>query len=448
MAEVSEKFIVKTDIEEADETSLMDYLKVLWKWKKLIIGGTLLCMILAAIISLLMPKVYRATALLFIADPKIGGNEGVRLPSIETYVGIIKSQTVAKEVLKKFSLDKPPHNLTFEDLIDGMISVTPIKGTNLIRIEVEYTDPEKARDIANAMAISAVELNKALNEDETIKSRDFLKTQLDEASQALAKAEQELLAFKETSGIAKLRKDIEILLEEKRRIEIGIGEGEKERADPGLLGIDRAIEEKNAVVEVLARRLENEKKILELSRSITDDAMMQEIIKETSNLSISALLGIQVKNEQVNPLHQALEPILVEARSNLEGLKAKKAILVADLGGVEKQLADLQKELAQKEMKLENLTRTYELNKEIYKSLKQRFDEARIQFASKTQELKLVDSAIIPGNPIKPNKKMNVLTTGAVALLGLIILAFLLEYISGYYKVKPSLQANLDSSLP
>jgi uncharacterized protein involved in exopolysaccharide biosynthesis len=395
-----------------------------------------------------MPKVYRATALLLITDPKISGNGGVRLPSIETYVGIIKSQTVAKEVLKKFSLDKPPHNLTFEDLIDGMISATPIKGTNLIRIEVEYTDPEKARDIANMVAVSAVELNKALNEDEAVKSRDFLKTQLDEASQALAKAEQELLAFKETAGIAKLRKDIEILLEEKRRIEIGIGEGEKERADPGLLGIDRAIEEKNAVVEVLARRLENEKKILELSRSITDDAMMQEIIKETSNLPISALLGIQVKNEQVNPLHQALEPILVEARSNLEGLKAKKAILVADLGGVEKQLADLQKELAQKEMKLENLTRTYELNKEIYKSLKQRFDEARIQVASKTQELKLVDSAIIPGNPIKPNKKMNVLTTGAVALLGLIILAFLLEYISGYYKVKPSLQANLDSSLP
>ena len=343
MAEVSEKFIVKTDIEEADETSLMDYLKVLWKWKKLIIGGTLLCMILAAIISLLMPKVYRATALLLITDPKISGNGGVRLPSIETYVGIIKSQTVAKEVLKKFSLDKPPHNLTFEDLIDGMISATPIKGTNLIRIEVEYTDPEKARDIANMVAVSAVELNKALNEDEAVKSRDFLKTQLDEASQALAKAEQELLAFKETAGIAKLRKDIEILLEEKRRIEIGIGEGEKERADPGLLGIDRAIEEKNAVVEVLARRLENEKKILELSRSITDDAMMQEIIKETSNLPISALLGIQVKNEQVNPLHQALEPILVEARSNLEGLKAKKAILVADLRGVEKQLSELQK---------------------------------------------------------------------------------------------------------
>jgi uncharacterized protein involved in exopolysaccharide biosynthesis len=448
MAEVSEKFIVKTDIEEADETGLIDYLKVLWKWKRLIIGGTLLCMIVAAVVSLMMPKVYRATALLLVVNPKIGGNEGVRLPPIETYIGIIKSQTIAKGVLEKFSLDKPPHNLTFENLINGMVSVTPIKGTNLIRIEVEYTDPEKARNIANAMAISAVELNKALNEDETIKSRDFLKTQLDEASQALAEAEQELLAFKETAGIAKLRKDIEILLEEKRRIEIGIGEGEKERADPGLLGIDRAIEEKNAVVEVLARRLENEKKILELSRSITDDAMMQEVIKETSNLPISALLGIQVKNEQVNPLHQALEPILVEARSNLEGLKAKKAILVADLGGVEKQLADLQKELAQKEMKLENLVRTYELNKEIYKSLKQRFDEARIQVASKTQELKVVDSAIIPENPIKPNKKMNVLTTGAVALLGLIILAFLLEYISSYYKVKPSLQATLDSSLP
>ncbi|HWP47320.1 MAG TPA: Wzz/FepE/Etk N-terminal domain-containing protein [Candidatus Limnocylindrales bacterium] len=435
MAEVSEKFIVKTDVEEADETSLMDYLKVLWKWKYLIIGGTLLCMILAAIISLLMPKVYRATALLLITDPKIGGNVGVRLPPIETYVGIIKSQTVAKEILEKFSLDKPPYNLTLESLMDGMISVVPLRGTNLIRINVEYTNPEKARDIANMVAVSAVELNKALNEDETVKSRDFLKTQLDEASEALAKAEQELLAFKETSEIDKLRKEVEILLKGKERLELE------------LLEINQIIEEQNTVVDVLGKKLGNEKKILVLSRSISNDSIMKDVVQEVSKLPPLDLLGIQAKDEQVNPLYQELEPKLVEALSGLEGLKVRKAVLARDLEANGKRLTDLQKDLAQREIKLENLTRTYELAKEVYKSLKQRFEEARIQVASKTQELKVVDSAVIPENPIKPNRKMNVLTAGAVALLGLVILAFLLEYISRY-RVKPSIQTTLDSSLP
>ncbi len=438
MAEVSEKFIVKTDVEEADETSLMDYLKVLWKWKRLILGGTLLCMILAAIISLLMPKVYRATALLLITDPKIEGTWAtgtIRLPPIGTYVEMIKSQGVATRAIEKLGLDNPPYQLTSEDLVNEILSVESMRGTNLIRIASEYKDPEKARDIANVVAITAVELNRTLNEGEAVRSRDFLKTQLDEASQALAKAEQELLAFKETAEIDKLRKEVEILLKGKERLELE------------LLEINQMIEEQNTVVDVLGKKLGNEKKILVLSRSISNDLIMKDVVQEVSKLPPLDLLGIQAKDEFINPLYQALEPKLVEALSGLEGLKVGKAVLTRDLEANGKRLTDLQKELAQREIKLENLTRTYELAKEVYKSLKQRFEEARIQVASKTQELKVVDSAVIPENPIKPNRKMNVLTAGAVALLGLMIFAFLLESISRY-RVKPSIQTTLDSSLP
>ncbi len=45
-----------------DEINLMDYIQVIRKRKWLIILGTLICMIVAAIISLLMPKIYRGEA--------------------------------------------------------------------------------------------------------------------------------------------------------------------------------------------------------------------------------------------------------------------------------------------------------------------------------------------------------------------------------------------------
>lgn len=42
-----------------DEIELMDYLRVIWKWKYLIIAGTLICAVAAGMISFAMPKVYR-----------------------------------------------------------------------------------------------------------------------------------------------------------------------------------------------------------------------------------------------------------------------------------------------------------------------------------------------------------------------------------------------------
>jgi uncharacterized protein involved in exopolysaccharide biosynthesis len=47
-----------------DEIELMDLLKVLWKWKYLIIAGTLFCAVAAAVVSLNMTKVWGITTIL------------------------------------------------------------------------------------------------------------------------------------------------------------------------------------------------------------------------------------------------------------------------------------------------------------------------------------------------------------------------------------------------
>jgi len=409
MGEVREK-LSKEEIrgKEANEIDLVDLLKVLWTWKSLIIGGTVLCMVIAAAVNLgtrlRAPRLYRATTVLSVADPN------------KNYTEFIKNQTVAARAIEKLGLDKPPDALTPENLIE-VVSVEPVPKTQRIGIHVDYGDPEKARDIANTVAILAAELNRDLHEKAAADGVAYNQARLDEANLRLAKAEQDLLAAKVALETARLKK--EILAEEKKRIELE------------LLEMDRTLEEKNTVIEALNKRLENETKTLGLSQSSSGNSMM----KDAPGLSNPALSGVQVKDASVNSLYQKLELKRVEAILHLEGLKARKAALARDLDINEKRLADLQKEWAQNELKLGNLTKEYHLAEENYKPLKQRFEEGLAYAASDKQELKVVEPAVAPQRPIKPNEKINVFVAGAVGFFAsLVMLVFLFEYVSPFVK--------------
>jgi uncharacterized protein involved in exopolysaccharide biosynthesis len=58
---------------EEDTIELIDYLRVVWKRKGLIIIGTLLCMVIAGVVSVMQPKTYRATSVIEIGTLTLGG---------------------------------------------------------------------------------------------------------------------------------------------------------------------------------------------------------------------------------------------------------------------------------------------------------------------------------------------------------------------------------------
>src|SRR5437899_7360169 len=109
-----------------DEVSLLDLLIVLAKHKRIVLGVPLIVAIGAAIISLLLPNVYTgttrilppqqsasaATALLNqlggaagLLAGATGGALGIRNPN-DLYVGMLKSRTVADNLITRFDLSK------------------------------------------------------------------------------------------------------------------------------------------------------------------------------------------------------------------------------------------------------------------------------------------------------------------------------------------------------
>lgn len=65
---------------------------------------------------------------------------------VKTYGEIIKSRNVSKQVINQLGLDITPEQLK------NMITVSPVKDTEIVRIKVTLTNPGLASDIANKVA--------------------------------------------------------------------------------------------------------------------------------------------------------------------------------------------------------------------------------------------------------------------------------------------------------
>jgi uncharacterized protein involved in exopolysaccharide biosynthesis len=202
----------------SDEINLMDYFQVLRKRKWLIILGTLLCMVVAGVVSLTMPKVYEAKTYLMVTLPKyqveFATKEGSKISTpifqnitAETFSKIILNEHTAKAVLDKLALDNPAHKYTVNGLL-GQVKVEYPRNTNLILLKVQDTSKDRAAQIANAWTSAFIERNDEVVSKETTDTFNFVVGQLEKVKISLKTAEEELERFQKASKIELLREQI------------------------------------------------------------------------------------------------------------------------------------------------------------------------------------------------------------------------------------------------
>jgi LPS O-antigen subunit length determinant protein (WzzB/FepE family) len=121
-----------------DEIELMDYLKVLWRWKYLIFIGTLVCAITAAVVSLNMTKIYSITTVLQPGILKVTeADKTVYIDSPENIKTVIETGALNGHLLKNVqfpNMEKQPTSVEFK--------VTIPKNTNALEVvyETPYVD--------------------------------------------------------------------------------------------------------------------------------------------------------------------------------------------------------------------------------------------------------------------------------------------------------------------
>ncbi len=193
-----------------EEINFYDLWLVLKKNKWIILSLFLIFVILAMIISLLMPKTYKATASILppLETSKMTGLESLigsagikigtsQISSIDIFVGILKSNTMLNEIIDKFNLQELYNCKTKEDAREILKKRTEIKVSKEKIISISFIDrePKRAADIANYYIIFLDKLNRNLNITSAGQMRRFIESRLEETKQNLKEAEEKLKSY-------------------------------------------------------------------------------------------------------------------------------------------------------------------------------------------------------------------------------------------------------------
>lgn len=193
--------------ESDDEISLLDLAIVLAKHKKLILGLPFVVAILTAGITLLMPNIYTGTTRILPPQQNqsaaasmlaqlgglasLAGNVvGIKNPD-DLYVGMLRSRTVADDLIQRFDLNKlykQKYQSNTRKILEGLTTINAGKD-GIITIEVDDKSPKRAADLANAYVDELLKLTQVLAVTEASQRRLFFERQLALAKKNLTKAE-------------------------------------------------------------------------------------------------------------------------------------------------------------------------------------------------------------------------------------------------------------------
>jgi len=368
------------DMEKDNTLELIDYLRVIWKWKLFILIVPIFCMTGAGVISYMLPKIYNISmALEDGVIVKDSNNEFIYLGSLDNIAQKISGGAYNSKIIKKLNIDSLKTNLSFK--------VKRREKLRFIKIVSEWESDK-------------IELGlRVLNE---LYRNIFIEYE---------------------SSIKKIRENYNNqILQMENKIK-GIN-SQKEKIDNNILLKQNEIREfKNQIEFLIASKkilIEREKELVDELKNVKINT--EEIIRQRDSLlrskngedNISRLLYCTTVQQNMAYFNRLM--------SQLQNLKMKKEKVPTEIETLKIKIDD-------KNTEIENL------RFEETKGLKNKIDDVKLQMdrlelkKDLIKGIKLIQRPEVSLRPVKPKIKLNVLISGVIGLIGSLFLAFFMEYL-------------------
>lgn len=288
--------LMTNETTQSFEAELTVYLETVKRHKKVmaaIVGATF---ILSTIISLLLPKVYTSTASILPPQQEatlgasmiasqipaamggaLSGFLGLKSPA-DLWVGILNSQTVKDEIIKRFDLRKVYGKEKIEDArkaLDKKVSISKTK-EEIILVSVDDEDPEVAARMANAFVEELDRINKQVVMSSGKRMRIFIEKRLLEAKDELGRIENEMKTFMETNRAVKLDEQSRVIIEA-----VGSIKGQLMAKELELQTLLSYAAPTNPQVEILQTQV---KQLKEQMRELDEGSGQKDLFVPTSNI--------------------------------------------------------------------------------------------------------------------------------------------------------------------
>ena len=334
--------------------------------------------------------------------------------------------------LMPFSAPEPPggapefdqHEAHIDAYLSG-VSVSPVRGTQLVRISYASSDPRRAAAYANAHAAAYIDSILDARLSVTQSASSWMEKRVAELREILQNSEVQLQSFRE----------------QEKLIDV-----EGYQALPSL-------EINNLSARLVnARRRLSGTKIAYLQVYGNNSGAIESVPAMLGNNAVQQFRKVQAGAEQqvaelgkrYGPKHPkmiAAQSELTEATQNLEaqqqdvagGIRAEYLAAQSEVAALEAELSGAKQqyqEVSRKGSGLASLQREVETNRQLYELFYSRMRETAQTGDLKSVNARVVEPATVPRNPFKPNKKLVVLLAFGASLLAGIIAAFLLDQLN------------------
>lgn len=362
-----------------DEIDLTKLFRVISRRSRLVMGITAASAVVAVVVSLLLPKYYKAESRIFPPQEK-GGNLAAQLMGQagglialaggatplksqgELFLAMMKSRTVLDRVVDRFNLlnlYKVRYRQDARKRLLELLTAREDRKSGIIILTVEDKDPKRAAEMTNVFVEELKSLVGGLAISEAGQRRLFFEDQLGQTKVSLARAEEEIKGFQQRTGMFQVDAQARAIIEGIARLRAGL-----------------------AVKEVEAKVLR--------SFATTQNPDVQRV------------------EEEIRALRSELEKLETAKGSGFDPLMSSGRV---------------------PEMGMEYLRRLRQLkyNETLYELLSKQYELAKLEEAKNVLVIQVIDRAIPPERKSRPQTVLIVLLAAGAGFVIALFVALILE---------------------
>ena len=339
--------------------NIIDFFLLLWEQRRFIIITVGIPVLLAVIISLLLPLNYLSKVVIMppTTESSMGnisslmaqlpfGGMGLGGATLQTdvYKAILKSRTVRESTVKHFDLMANYKSKNMDDALrkfDKNVKID-VDAEGTISVKVIDRNQDRVADIANYMIDELDKTNKMLAVDRAKNNRIFFEGRVNESNQKMTELEDSLKEFQQKYNAVDIPTQTEELIK--------------------------------AAAEVKARMM---------------------------------LLGIQI--DVLKKTVDKSNPKLLELQTELTGLNRQYKNMI--YGGDKDELFQPISSIPNIGLEYARIFRDLEIQKKLLEYLLPEYEQARFQEVKDTPTLQVLDKAVRPFRKYKPKRSLIVITT-------------------------------------
>jgi len=400
------------------------YVEVLIRYWKWIVGGALVAAATAFAVSFLTPPTYEATALVAVTESRYVIQLDSRIKTVEdiqpaqaTYTELATSDGLLQSLLAQ--LDPLPEGVETVNDLQGMVEATSGIDPSMMRLVVRSRNPQGAARVANAWAELYVEQASEVYGDPGSEEQAlFFEGQLERVEAELEAAEGALIVFQGNSQaaileaqLASAQQDLLDYLAEQREIKRVVRNARALQAriagQPRGVRVSPGDDLAALLLQIQAFSVRTSRPVQTLSYDVGEYTQRDD----------SPPIQLQVSDAALLSSERTASELVVFLEELVAMLEARGEEIEAQVAALEPQIPTLQQQLEEAETERRRLIRARDVAQEIYVLLARKVAEARFAAQDMSAKVRLVSRAASPGKPMSPRRLFNTAGAGTVGLM-------------------------------